>query len=45
LNPQATPIGIAQIAFTLLFILGARLVFNGLSSKDGQETKSAAHSF
>ncbi|MFL9913697.1 manganese efflux pump MntP [Paraburkholderia sp. RL17-337-BIB-A] len=33
------------IAFTLLFVLGARMVFNSFSVKEAEETKPAAHSF
>jgi putative Mn2+ efflux pump MntP len=33
------------IAFTLLFILGARAVINGLTAKEVEETKPATHSF
>lgn len=33
------------IAFTLLVILGARMVFNSFSVKEADETKAAAHSF
>ncbi|MFL9874054.1 manganese efflux pump MntP [Paraburkholderia megapolitana] len=33
------------IAFTLLFVLGARMVFNSFSAKEVEETKPATHSF
>jgi manganese efflux pump family protein len=33
------------IAFTLLFILGARMVLNGLIAKEDEEKKPATHSF
>ncbi|HEX7911947.1 MAG TPA: manganese efflux pump MntP [Paraburkholderia sp.] len=33
------------IAFTLLFVLGARMVFNSFSAKDVEATKPASHSF
>jgi putative Mn2+ efflux pump MntP len=33
------------IAFTLLFMLGARMVRNGLSAKEDPEEKAATHSF
>jgi putative Mn2+ efflux pump MntP len=33
------------IAFTLLFVLGARMILNGFAAKDVDEKKPAAHSF
>lgn len=33
------------IAFTLLFILGARMVFNSFASKQDEDTKTSSHSF
>lgn len=33
------------IAFTLLFVLGARMIMNGFAAQDVEEKKPAAHSF